>query len=66
MSYFRTGDPLADFHRKDAEESAWLESLPKCDYCGKHIYDHYYEVNCDIICPLCMDYLFRKEVDMDE
>ena len=34
---FRTDDPIADFHRHDAEREDWLESLPMCEECGKHI-----------------------------
>ena len=34
---FWTDDPVADFHRHDAEQTKWLESLPKCAECGEPI-----------------------------
>lgn len=37
MNFHRTDDPLADFHRYDAECQRELERLPKCVNCGEHI-----------------------------
>jgi hypothetical protein len=37
MSYFRSGDPLDDFARRDREQSKWLRSRPTCSCCGQHI-----------------------------
>lgn len=34
---FRTDDPVADFERHDREQTAWLNSLPKCSICGDPI-----------------------------
>lgn len=64
MSCFRCGDPLDDFNRRDREESAWLESIPKCDFCRKPIQEgHYYEINGDILCNECLEWHFGKDVD---
>jgi hypothetical protein len=32
-----TDDPIADFNRLDAKQSAWLKKLPTCQICGKPI-----------------------------
>ena len=56
MSYFRCGDPLADFARHDREQAEWLETLPVCDICGEPIQaEHYYQINGDNICPDCLE-----------
>ena len=34
---FRTGDPLYDFERHDAEQEQWLSKLPVCEVCGEPI-----------------------------
>lgn len=34
---FRTDDPVADFNRLDRNQTAWLNSLPKCSICGDPI-----------------------------
>lgn len=36
MSY-RTDDPIADFHRHDAELQEKLDKLPICECCGEPI-----------------------------
>lgn len=51
----RTDDPIADFHRHDAEQAAWLETLPKCCECDQPIQDDYcYQVNGEYVCEGCM------------
>lgn len=30
-------DPVADFNRHDAEQTAWLNRLPECSICGEPI-----------------------------
>lgn len=64
MSYFRCGDPLADFARHDREQAQWEKSLPKCDVCGEPIQDYYYEIDGEIICQECLDDNFRKKVEV--
>jgi hypothetical protein len=34
---FRSGDPEADFARRDREQEAWLKSRPVCAFCRQHI-----------------------------
>ena len=59
-----TDDPLADFHRHDAQCEKALERLPRCCECDKPIQDEfYYEVNDEPICPECMNDNHRKAVD---
>ena len=63
-----TDDPIADFHRYDQEqakrEAEREAQLPKCDYCGEPIPEHYYEINGCNVCPDCLDKHFRKDVDL--
>ena len=35
--YHITDDPIADFNRWDAEQTARLKQLPCCKECGEHI-----------------------------
>lgn len=59
-----TDDPIADFHRHDAERSKWLKSLPVCADCDNPIQDEYcYEFNGEYICESCLKDLHRKEVE---
>lgn len=39
MSYFRSGDPDADFARLERELEEWLKTRTKCDHCGEYIQD---------------------------
>ena len=53
-----TNNPIADFHRHDAKQEekhkAYIESLPKCEYCKKpidedtclEVDDEYYHEDC--------------------
>lgn len=34
---YLTDDPIADFNRLDAEQTAWLRKLPTCQKCGDAI-----------------------------
>ena len=63
MSYFRTGDPLDDFHRQDMEQARREARLPVCENrrCGKRIHDEeYYEVYGEILCEKCMKERHRR------
>lgn len=61
---FRTDDPLDDFRRKDAQESAWLQRRPVCDYCHEPIQDDFlYDINGEFICENCLDRFFRKDTE---
>lgn len=53
---FYTDDPVADFHRHDAEKEDALALLPVCSECGKHIQDeHCFVINDEAICEHCME-----------
>ena len=62
---FYTDDPLRDFANYDREQAEREAKLPKCDYCKDPIYEHYYEIDGDNVCPECLDRFFRKEVDSE-
>lgn len=50
-----TDDPLADFHRHDAQCENALARLPRCCECDKPIQsEFFYEINGEYICPDCM------------
>ena len=58
---YYTDNPLADFHRHDAEQQAELEKLPKCCECEEAIQDeHCFEVNGEYVCERCMNENHRK------
>lgn len=58
---FYTDDPLADFHRHDAEREEALELLPVCSECMQHIQDEFcFEINDEPICENCMVENYRK------
>lgn len=54
MSYFRMGDPDADFYRRDRDEAELLKRLPVCCSCKQPIQDekllyvecNFYHVDC--------------------
>ena len=61
---FYTDDPIADFHRYDAEQQKKLDRLPKCSECGEPIQDEFcFEVNDELVCDECMHNNHRKSVD---
>ena len=56
MGVFRTGDPLTDFARHEAEREAWLAKRPVCADCEQHIQEEEaYYINGEWICEDCMD-----------
>ena len=59
-----TDDPLEDFARHDAEQARELEKLPICAECGEPIQtEECYEINDELVCPDCLEYHYRKEVE---
>ena len=62
---FYTDDPLRDFANYDRAQAEREAQLPKCDYCKDPIYEHYYEIDGDNVCPECLDKHFRKDVDFE-
>ena len=44
-----------------------MDERPLCDYCDSVIMDdHYYLINGEAICPLCMNEYFRQELEAAE
>ena len=51
-----TDNPLADFLRRDAEQTEWLDTLPVCAECGDPIQDEEcFEFDFGLICPKCLN-----------
>jgi formylmethanofuran dehydrogenase subunit E len=63
MSYFRKGDPLDDFELQDIEQARYEARLPKCECCGKTIWEHYFEINNEILCENCTIDQYRHSVE---
>lgn len=63
MSSF-TSDPIADFHRYDAEQQQKLSELPVCSDCYEPIQgEHYFEFDCYFYCEDCLVNNHRKWVE---
>ena len=59
-----TDDPVKDYEQYDKEQAKRLEKLPVCDCCCDHIQDdHYYQTECEILCPHCLETYYRREID---
>ncbi len=64
MNEMYTDDPIADFHRHDAEQAEALAKLPVCSECDNPIQtEEYYEFNDELICPECLQDNHRKWVE---
>ena len=64
MSYFRSGDPLEDFHRLDREQEEALKRLPVCMKCRKRIQDDdLYDIEGEVLCEGCMKDKYRRSVE---
>ena len=64
MSYFRSGDPEADFARLDRQQTQGMSLLRRCEDCGKAIQDDYYfDVEGEILCQGCMEQRYRRVND---
>lgn len=51
-----TDDPIADFHRHDAEQQKYLDKLPVCCGCGEPIQQAYAVcIDGDWYCDDCLD-----------
>lgn len=58
-----TDYPVADFASYDRQQQDKLAELPVCDCCQDPIQDEFYfEIHSEVICPVCMDQYYRKEV----
>lgn len=60
---YRTDDPAADFDRYDREQARDEERLPRCDYCGCVIHEHYWRIKGEIYCEECLDECFRHDAE---
>lgn len=64
MSYFRSGDPLDDFHRHDREQEEALKRLPICDKCRRRIQDEdCYDIDGEILHEECMKEKYRRRTE---
>lgn len=64
MSYFRSGDPEADFARREREQEEWLRKRPKCARCHEHIQDErLIVVNGELYHFKCADELFGEDTE---
>lgn len=64
MSYFRSGDPEADFARRERVQEEWLKSRPKCNHCGQHIQDErLIVIDCCCYHFGCADKVFGVDTD---
>lgn len=64
MSYFRSGDPLDDFARREWEQEKWLRSRPFCAKCNQHIHDEkLWVIEGEIYHAECAEELFCKDTE---
>lgn len=61
---YRTDDPYADFCSHEREQERLAAQLPECDYCGKHVDDHYYYIDGEIYCEDCLRENFYRSVEI--
>ena len=67
MSYFRTGDPLADFDCLDMGQARQLAKRPKCCECGEHIQsEKCYRIHGDVYCSDCIESFAEDVTDNEE
>lgn len=61
MAVFRSDDPVADFDRHDAAQQHWLDSLPRCEWCGEAVQDEVaYHIGDAWIHTDCIDYYLER------
>lgn len=63
MSVYRTDDPIADFNRRDREQAAWEDSLPKCAICHEPLDDYIWAINGQILCEFHAEKKYRQNVE---
>lgn len=61
---YRTDDPYADFCSHEREQERLEAILPECDYCGRTIDEHYYNIYGETVCEDCLDEHFRVTVEI--
>ena len=66
MGFIRTGDPLYEFDRWDAENYRREQKLPVCSECGRTIFEDYmYKIKGEIYCDECIGD-FKVYIDEEE
>lgn len=64
VDMFYSDDPLADFHKYDAQKEKQLDKLPRCSECDNPIQDDvYFLINDMPICSDCLNDNYKKRVD---
>lgn len=64
LVFYKSGDPVADFTRYDAEQQKELEKLPVCSHCDEPIQDDYLcDIDGTIYCLECFDENFIKATE---
>ena len=64
MAWFYSDDPVADAERYQAALDKEEEALPRCSICDEPVKDDYfYLINDEVVCPDCLEYHYRKEVN---
>ena len=57
---FISDDPIADFHRHDREQEAWLKKLPVCCNCHEPIQsEQLFDIDGDLYCEECGESMFK-------
>jgi len=60
-----SGDPIQDYHRREAEYEKFLTNSPQCCLCGQPITDEYlYDIFDALYCEDCMKKNYRKSTDL--
>ncbi len=60
-----TDDPIADFHRHDAEQAKQLKELPPCERCGWEIQqERAVCIDGFWYCDDCIEF-YRKEIEVE-
>lgn len=51
-----TDDPVADYERYSAQQERWIQKLPVCGRCNKHIQqEDAVRIDDEYICDSCID-----------
>lgn len=61
---FYSDNPVLDAERFQAALDKEEAALPVCSICDNHVMDGYfYLINDEVVCPDCLEYHYRKEVE---
>jgi formylmethanofuran dehydrogenase subunit E len=57
-------DNYDQWNRHERDQEKRLAERPRCDICDQPIQDdHFYLINGDNVCPVCLNDEFRKEIE---